>query len=168
MELHLDGQVVLLHLSSIEHGFQQVSYDLVKRFVPVPELSAVKEDLLITIPNIPYWAGADRMAGQVLSSISSPSPLSCLVVSCLVLCLLSCAFYIVSCFFLFLVPCVLSVVSCGLCLVSCVVCHMSCVVYCVCLMLCLWSWVLLVLVLSHFISCLLYHATHCIFHHRTM
>ena len=108
VELHSDGQVVLLHLSSIEHGFQQVSYDLVKRFVPVPELSAVKEDLLITIPNIPYWAGADRMAGQVLSSISSPSPLSCLVVYYLVLCILSCVFCLVSCVLFFCVLCVVS------------------------------------------------------------
>ena len=47
------------------HQDGRVSYDLVKRFLPCPALSRVREDTLVTLPNIPYWAGAARMDGQV-------------------------------------------------------------------------------------------------------
>ena len=47
----------------------QVSYDLVKRFELVPELSSVSPDTVVIIPNIPFFSGAARMAGQDMLTI---------------------------------------------------------------------------------------------------
>ena len=47
----------------------QVSYDLVKRFELVPKLSSVSPDTVVIIPNIPFFSGAARMAGQDMLTI---------------------------------------------------------------------------------------------------
>ena len=40
---------------------EEVSYELVKRFVLVPELSNISADAKVIIPNIPYFSGAARV-----------------------------------------------------------------------------------------------------------
>ena len=47
----------------------QVSYDLVKKFELVPNMSRVSPDALVIIPNIPFFSGAARMKDQDLLTI---------------------------------------------------------------------------------------------------